>query len=67
MQQIEMICLEDLVPENHNYRKFTKIWSFKPVEERLKKLEKNNPYKGHGLLRLFKCFLLHFMENCSDR
>lgn len=67
MQQIEMICLEDLVPENHNYRKFTKIWSFKSVEERLKKLEKNNPYKGHGLLRLFKCLLLQFMENCSDR
>ena len=40
MQQIEMICLEDLVPENHNYRKFVKIWSFKFVEKRLKKLEK---------------------------
>ena len=67
MQQIEMICLEDLVPENHNYRKFAKIWSFKFVEKKLKKLEKNNPHKGHGLLRLFKCLLLQFMENCSDR
>lgn len=67
MQQVEMICLDDLVPENHNYRKFAKIWSFKSVEKRLKKLEKDNPYKGHGLLRLFKCLLLQFMENCSDR
>ena len=67
MQQVEMICLEDLVPENHNYRKFTKIWSFKFVEKRLKKLEKDNPNKGHGLLRLFKCLLLQFMENYSDR
>ena len=67
MQQIEMICLEDLVPENHNYRKFVQIWSFKFVEKRLKKLEKKNPNKGHGLLRLFKCLLLQFMENCSDR
>ena len=67
MQQIEMICLEDLVPENLNYRKFVKIWSFKFVEKRLKKLEKKNPNKGHGLLRLFKCLLLQFMENCSDR
>ena len=67
MQQIEMISLEDLVPENHNYRKFDKIWSFKHVEQRLKKLEKDNPHKGYGLLRLFKCLLLQFMENLSDR
>lgn len=67
MQQIEMVCLEDLVPQSHSYRKFAKIWSFKSVEKRLKKLEKENPHKGHGLLRLFKCLLLQFMENCSDR
>lgn len=67
MQQAEIIWLDDLVPENHNYRKFAKIWSFKFVEKRLKKLEKENPHKGHGLLRLFKCLLLQFMENCSDR
>jgi IS5 family transposase len=67
MHQVEMICLEDLVPENHNYRKFIKIWSFKSVEKKLKKIEKDNPNKGHGLLRLFKCLLLQFMENCSDR
>ena len=67
MQQIEMICLDDLVPQNHNYRKFVKIWSFKHAEKRLKKLEKNNPNKGHGILRIFKCLLLQFIENCSDR
>ena len=67
MQQVEMICLDDLVPENHNYRKFAKIWSFKHAEKRLKELEKDNPHKGHGLLRIFKCLLLQFMENCSDR
>ena len=67
MQQIEMICLDELVPENHNYRKFAKIWSFKTAETRLKDLEKDNPHKGHGILRIFKCLLLQFMENCSDR
>ena len=67
MQQVEMICLEDLVSKNHNYRKFAEIWSFQFVEKKLKKLEKNNPHKGHGLLRLFKCLLLQFMENLSDR
>ena len=67
MEQAEIIWLEDLVPKNHNYRKFAEIWSFKHVEKRLKKLEKDNPNKGHGLLRLFKCLLLQFMENYSDR
>jgi len=67
MHQYEMICLEDLVAQDHNYRKFAQIWTFKRVEKRLKKLEKNNPHKGHGLLRIFKCLLLQFMENLSDR
>jgi IS5 family transposase len=67
MQQIEMISLEDLVPETHNYRHFIKIWSFRYAEKKLKKLETTNPYKGYGLPRLFKCLLLQFMENLSDR
>ena len=68
MHQIEMVSLEDLVPENHIYRRFVRIWSFKSVEKRLKKLEKEHAsYKGYGLLRLFKCLLLQFMENLSDR
>ena len=67
MQQVEMVSLEDLIPENHNYRKFVKLWSFDYVERQLKKLEKDNPFKGYGLLRLFKCLLLQFMENISDR
>lgn len=67
MHQVEMISLEDLIPEKHNYRKFVKIWSFTFVEKHLKKLEKDNQFKGYGLLRLFKCLLLQFMENISDR
>lgn len=67
MSQVEMICLADLVSKSHNYRKFAKIWSFQFVEKKLKKLENNNPHKGHGLLRIFKCLLLQFMENLSDR
>lgn len=67
MQQIEMISLESLVPETHNYRKFVKIWSFEYASKQLKKIEKDNPFKGFGTLRLFKCLLLQFMENLSDR
>jgi len=67
MNQVEMICLEDLIPKTHTYRKFSEIWSFDHVSLQLKKLEKDNPYKGFGMLRLFKCLLLQFMENLSDR
>lgn len=67
MHQVEMISLNDLVPASHNYRQFVSIWQFKDIDEVLKKLEKDNPHKGYGLLRLFKCLLLQFMEDLSDR
>lgn len=67
MNQIEMVTLDSLVPANHIYRQFSKIWSFDFVEKTLRSCEKNNPYKGYGMLRLFKCLLLQFMENLSDR
>ena len=67
MHQVEMINLDDLVPSTHNYRKFVSIWNFNSVSKKLKRLEKDNPYKGYGNLRLFKCLLLQFMEDLSDR
>jgi len=65
--QVIMVSLNDLVPEDHIYRKFLELWNFKRTEKRLKKLEKDNNYKGFGILRLFKCLLLQFMEDLSDR
>jgi len=67
MYQVEMISLDELVPASHNYRKFKKIWNLKSVGKQLRKLEKDNPYKGYGLPHLFKCLLLQFMEDLSDR
>lgn len=67
MHQVEMISLEDLVPSTHTYRQFATLWSFKYARKQLKKIEKTNPYKGFGLLRLFKCLVLQFMEDLSDR
>jgi len=67
MQQIEMVSLEELIPQNHSYRRFISIWSFTYTEKELRKLEATNPYKGYGILRLFKCLLLQFLENLSDR
>lgn len=67
MSQTEIINLEDLVPVNHMYRKFVKLWSFRNVEKLLSKIETDNNNKGYGILRLFKCLLLQFMEDVSDR
>ena len=65
--QVTMVNLEDLVPEHHIYRKFTTLWDFKRVKKQLKDIEKDNNHKGYGSLRLFKCLLLQFMEDLSDR
>ncbi len=65
--QVVMVSLEELVSPDHTYRKFLKLWKFDSVTKRLKKIEKDNNYKGYGVLRLFKCLLLQFMEDLSDR
>lgn len=67
MHQVEIISLDDLVPATHAYRKFTELWNFHYAEKQLKQCVKENPNEGFGLLRLFKCLLLQFMENLSDR
>jgi transposase, IS5 family len=67
MHQVEMVSLEDLVSHDHLYRQFLSIWNFKCVMKRLAPLQKNNPNEGYGLLRLFKCLLLQFAEDLSDR
>ena len=50
-QQIIMVSLEDLVPPDHIYRRFCKSWNFESVKTHLKPVEKDNNYKGYGLLR----------------
>jgi IS5 family transposase len=65
--QIIMICLNDLVSTDHIYRKFIDLWKFESIQKQLREIEKDNNYKGYGLLRLFKCLLLQFMEDLSDR
>lgn len=67
MYQIEMVSLNDLVPASHAYRRFAALWKFEYANSQLKKFEKENPYKGYGRLRLFKCLVLQFMEDLSDR
>lgn len=65
--QIVMVSLEDLVPKDHVYRKFRDLWQFKGVNKRLSAIETKRNYKGYGILRLFKCSLLQYLEDLSDR
>jgi hypothetical protein len=66
-KQIEMVCLEDLVLENHIYRKFLNLWNMDSVRLELEKLETESDHKGYGIYRIFLCFLLQFLEDLSDR
>lgn len=66
-KQILMICLEDLVLENHIYRKFLNLWDMNSVRLELEKLEAESDHKGYGIYRIFLCLLLQFLEDLSDR
>lgn len=62
-----MISLEELVSKDHQYRRFKKLFNFKEIESELRSVESSANYKGYGVDRLFKCLLLQFMEDLSDR
>ena len=63
----EIVTLNDLVAKNHMYRQFMQVWDLSEVEAEFTKMESGSDHKGYGLFRLFKCILLQFMENLSDR
>lgn len=65
--QTEIVNLDDLVSSDHSYRHFKSVFDYQEVLPKLKKIEKEEYYKGYGSYRLFKCCLLQFMEDLSDR
>lgn len=65
--QVTMVSLEQLVSESHQYRKFKGLFNFTVAEKVLAGVESRANYKGYGVARLFKCLLLQFMEDLSDR
>lgn len=67
MNQLELVSLEMLVPKTHNYRRFKALWDFKTIEKRLSKLQSSPTYEGYGMMRLFLCLVVQFMEDLSDR
>lgn len=67
MNQLEMVCLDQMVMPDHRYRRFMKVWDFKKVDFLLNQIKSNNAYEGYGLTRVFRCLLLQFLEDLSDR
>jgi IS5 family transposase len=63
----QVINLDDIVAEEHQYRKFLKVWDLTEIASEFTIMEAGSDHKGYGLFRLFKCLLLQFMENLSDR
>lgn len=65
--QMTMVSLEQRVSKDHQYRKFKEMFDFSIAEGILASVESPANYKGYGVVRLFKCLLLQFMEDLSDR
>ena len=62
-----MVRLENLVSKDHPYSTYIKLLDFRFLHKKLLPLEVEDRYKGYGVMRLFKCILLQFMEDLSDR
>ena len=69
LNQVEMVTLNQLIDQNHNYRKFKELWDLTEVKKNLEEIEITNEsnFKGYGIFRLFLCLLIQFMEDLSDR
>ena len=66
--QSEIINLNDLVPADHIYRKFTKLINLDELANKhLQSLVGDSNYKGYGITVLFKLLLLQHLEDISDR
>jgi IS5 family transposase len=69
LNQVEMVTLDQLIDQNHIYRKFKELWDLTEVKKNLEEIEITNEsnFKGYGMFRLFLCLLIQFMEDLSDR
>ena len=66
-QQIEMVSVDQLVPEKHTYRKLKKVLDFEKITRAVKIKEAKQGANGFGKGRLIMCLILQFMEDLSDR
>ena len=65
--QMEMVSIDQLVPQNHTYRKLRKQLDFNRIAKSVKIKESDVGAIGFGKARLVTCLILQFMEDLSDR
>lgn len=67
MHQVEMVSLDDLVSQDHAYRRFREVFDFSQARQIVEGIEREAHYKGYGAFCLFLCCLLQYLEDLSDR
>ena len=70
MNQVYFVSLEELVPVEHTYRKILELIDFSVLTDDLSSTLDNfgeTGANGFGVRRLFRCLVLQFMEDLSDR
>jgi len=65
--QMEMVSLDQLVSQNHTYRKLKKQLDFERITKSVTIKENDVGAIGFGKARLITCLILQFMEDLSDR
>ena len=67
MHQFEIVSLEELVSDDHAYRRFMSVFDFSEIRPLIEVIERSACYKGYGAFCLFLCCLLQYLEDLSDR
>lgn len=65
--QLELVSLEQLVPQEHTYRRLKDLLDFNKISKAAKTKESALGAIGFGSVRLIMCLILQFMEDLSDR
>jgi len=66
-EQLQMVSVEQLMPESHNYRRLKSLLKFTSIVRAAKVTDTQLGAFGFGRERLVLCLILQFMEDASDR
>jgi len=66
-EQLEMVSVELLMPQEHTYRKLKQLLAFPSIVRAVKVKEHDVGAMGYGKFRLILCLILQFMEDLSER
>lgn len=66
LNQIEMVNLEQLIANEHPYRKLKAAIDFDKIVKSISLLPKEAGATGYTINRLVMCLILQFMEDLSD-